>query len=117
MTSCLFFYIFNQDRKSQMNSSTVPLEDIFPACHQLIARKALFRLVRELDGVEQWASLPGAYDSPAGQRYRGGSAACRGCKLLPSCGGCQAVIYSLGLDPSQDRDPYCFYAQAPRQSG
>ncbi len=60
--------------------------------------------------------LAGAYDSPAGQLYRGGSAACRGCKLLPSCGGCQAVIYSLGLDPSQDRDPYCFYAQAPRQS-
>jgi len=59
--------------------------------------------------------LCGAYDSPAGQRYRAGSAACRGCKLLPACGGCQAVIYSLGLDPSKDRDPYCFYSQPPQQ--
>jgi selenobiotic family peptide radical SAM maturase len=57
--------------------------------------------------------LAGAYDSPAGQRYRAGSAACRDCRLLPACGGCQAVIYSLGLDPAKDRDPYCFYAEAP----
>ncbi len=59
--------------------------------------------------------LLAAYDSKAGERYRLGSAACHGCKLLPACGGCQAVTYSLGLDPSQDRDPYCFYAEAPGQ--
>ncbi len=57
--------------------------------------------------------LTGAYESEAGQRYRAGSAACRGCKLLPACGGCQAVIYSLGSDPHKDRDPYCFYSNAP----
>ena len=54
-----------------------------------------------------------AYRSKEGQKYRSGSAACRGCRLLPACGGCQAVIYSLGLDPSRDRDPYCFYSKAP----
>ena len=54
------------------------------------------------------------YDSPAGRRYRAGSAACRECGLLPVCGGCQAVVYSMGLDPSRDRDPYCFYAKAPQ---
>ncbi|ADH86795.1 thio(seleno)oxazole modification radical SAM maturase SbtM [Desulfurivibrio alkaliphilus] len=59
--------------------------------------------------------LAAAYDSPAGKRYRAGSAGCRSCKLLPACGGCQAVIYSSGLDPAHDRDPYCFYAQAPAQ--
>ncbi|WP_291318523.1 SPASM domain-containing protein, partial [Desulfonatronospira sp.] len=57
-----------------------------------------------------------AYESEAGQRYRAGSAACRGCRLLPACGGCQAVIYSLGLDPHKDRDPYCFYSNAPAAS-
>lgn len=57
--------------------------------------------------------LTKAYESEAGRRYRAGSAACRGCRLLPACGGCQAVIYSLGLDPHKDRDPYCFYSKAP----
>jgi len=57
--------------------------------------------------------LLNSYDSKAGIRYRDGSAACRQCKLLPACGGCQAVIFSLGLDPSLDRDPYCFYSLAP----
>lgn len=52
--------------------------------------------------------LSGCYDSEAGQGYRFGSEGCRGCKLLPVCGGCQAVVSSLGLDPSKDRDPYCF---------
>ncbi|HET98519.1 MAG TPA: selenobiotic family peptide radical SAM maturase [Desulfurivibrio alkaliphilus] len=61
--------------------------------------------------------LNDAYDSPAGRRYRAGSAGCRDCKLLPACGGCQAVIYSSGLDPARDRDPYCFYAQAPGLPG
>ena len=53
------------------------------------------------------------YNSPAGRKYRAGSASCRGCGLLPACGGCQAVIFSTGLDPSRDRDPYCFYKAAP----
>lgn len=57
--------------------------------------------------------LTQVYASRAGQKYRAGSSACQGCKLLPACGGCQAVVYSLGLDPATDRDPYCFYAQAP----
>ncbi|MDF1615798.1 thio(seleno)oxazole modification radical SAM maturase SbtM [Desulfurivibrio dismutans] len=61
--------------------------------------------------------LAGAYDSPAGRRYRAGSAGCRNCKLLQACGGCQAVIFSSGLDPARDRDPYCFYAQAPVLTG
>lgn len=58
--------------------------------------------------------LAGSYDSPAGERYRAGNSACLGCKLLPACGGCQAVIYSLGLDPAKDRDPYCFLPQGDR---
>jgi selenobiotic family peptide radical SAM maturase len=52
--------------------------------------------------------LSGCYDSEAGQVYRSGSKGCKGCKLLPACGGCQAVVSSLGLDPAKDRDPYCF---------
>ncbi|GAB6060796.1 thio(seleno)oxazole modification radical SAM maturase SbtM [Desulfonatronum parangueonense] len=60
--------------------------------------------------------LSQCYDSKAGQRYRAGSEGCRGCKLLPSCGGCQAVIHSLGLDPRKDRDPYCFRDQAGKIS-
>jgi selenobiotic family peptide radical SAM maturase len=48
------------------------------------------------------------YDSAAAQRYRHGSAACRGCAIRPACGGCQAVVHGMGLDPGKDRDPYCF---------
>ncbi len=48
------------------------------------------------------------YDSSASQRYRHGSESCRGCAIRPACGGCQAVVYGLGLDPATDRDPYCF---------
>ncbi|SDB53624.1 selenobiotic family peptide radical SAM maturase [Desulfonatronum thiosulfatophilum] len=60
--------------------------------------------------------LSRCYDSQAGQRYRAGSAGCRGCELLPSCGGCQAVASSLGLDPHIYRDPYCFRGQAGRRA-
>jgi selenobiotic family peptide radical SAM maturase len=48
------------------------------------------------------------YDSQAARRYRQGSDACRGCAIRPACGGCQAVVYGMGLDPGKDRDPYCF---------
>ncbi|MDF1577118.1 MAG: thio(seleno)oxazole modification radical SAM maturase SbtM, partial [Desulfobulbales bacterium] len=48
------------------------------------------------------------YDSEAALRYRRGSAACRGCAIRPACGGCQAVVYGMGLDPAEDLDPYCF---------
>jgi selenobiotic family peptide radical SAM maturase len=48
------------------------------------------------------------YESPASQRYRHGSDSCRGCAIRPACGGCQAVVYGMGLDPAKDRDPYCF---------
>jgi selenobiotic family peptide radical SAM maturase len=63
-------------------------------------------------------SLESIYDSAA-STYRAGSAACRGCELLDRCGGCQAVVSGLGLDASLDRDPYCFFRNAPAsgQSG
>jgi radical SAM protein with 4Fe4S-binding SPASM domain len=48
------------------------------------------------------------YDSDLARHYRTGPLACRSCKLRPVCGGCQAVIFGAGLDPFQDRDPFCF---------
>jgi selenobiotic family peptide radical SAM maturase len=48
------------------------------------------------------------YDSPQARRYRLGSSACSACKLKPVCGGCAAVVSSLGHDPFTERDPYCF---------
>lgn len=48
------------------------------------------------------------YESRSSQRYRHGSDSCRGCAIRPACGGCQAVVYGMGLDPAKDRDPYCF---------
>ena len=53
-------------------------------------------------------SLAEIYESEAARRYRAGAAACRGCRLRPVCGGCMAVSYGAGLDPLQERDPYCF---------
>lgn len=58
--------------------------------------------------------LEACYGSPAGTAYRAGSAACQGCQLFASCGGCQAVVSSLGLDPHVHRDPYCFFTGAPK---
>jgi len=54
------------------------------------------------------SSLLELYRSEAAERYRLGPEECRGCKIRPVCGGCQAVIQSSGLDISLDKDPYCF---------
>ncbi len=54
------------------------------------------------------SSLLELYSSEAAERYRRGPEECRGCKIRPVCGGCQAVIQSSGLDITLDRDPYCF---------
>ncbi len=50
------------------------------------------------------------YQSPAAEQYRQGPEECRGCKIRPVCGGCQAVIQSSGLDFTLNKDPYCFLA-------
>jgi len=55
-------------------------------------------------------SLTAIYDSEKASHYRAGSAACRDCAIRPVCGGCLAVVNSLGLDCFQDRDPFCFMA-------
>jgi len=47
------------------------------------------------------------YDSELARCFRAGSIACRPCHIRPICGGCLAVIYGSGLDPLQDRDPFC----------
>ncbi|MBU0944100.1 MAG: selenobiotic family peptide radical SAM maturase [Proteobacteria bacterium] len=54
------------------------------------------------------SSLLELYRSAAAERYRLGPEECRGCKIRPVCGGCQAVIQSSGLDISKQKDPYCF---------
>jgi len=53
------------------------------------------------------------YDSPEAERYRKGSKACRGCELRPICGGCLAVASGCGVDFTEERDPFCFFANAP----
>jgi len=53
-------------------------------------------------------SLAEVYDSPAAREFRRGASACRSCVHKPRCGGCLAVTAGLGLNPLQDRDPYCF---------
>lgn len=53
-------------------------------------------------------SLLELYRSEKAEQYRMGPAECRGCKIRPVCGGCQAVIQSSGLDVTLHRDPYCF---------
>jgi selenobiotic family peptide radical SAM maturase len=54
------------------------------------------------------SSLLELYRSEAAEQYRLGPKECRGCKIRPVCGGCQAVIQSSGLDVGLNRDPYCF---------
>ena len=54
------------------------------------------------------SSLLELYRSEAAERYRLGPEECRGCRIRPVCGGCQAVIQSSGLDITLNRDPYCF---------
>jgi len=64
------------------------------------------------------ASMAEIYDSQAAAQYRQRPAACRGCSLRAACGGCLAVVQTLGLDISKDRDPMCFsrVTGAPRVS-
>ncbi len=54
------------------------------------------------------SSLLELYRSPKAEQYRSGPEECRGCKIRPVCGGCQAVIQSSGLDVTLHKDPYCF---------
>ncbi len=53
------------------------------------------------------------YHSPAARAYREGPRACQGCDLSLQCRGCPAVANGMGLDPLEDRDPFCFYSHAP----
>jgi len=53
------------------------------------------------------------YEGAAAASYRRGCAACAGCELRPACGGCLAVAKGLGLDPLEQRDPYCFHQAQP----
>ena len=55
------------------------------------------------------ASLEEIYDSPIARRYRQGATACQGCRLRKTCGGCPAVTFGQGLDPLEDKDPFCFF--------
>ena len=52
--------------------------------------------------------LAAIYHSAEARSYRGGSLACRKCRLRRSCGGCLAVTYGRGGDPLRERDPDCF---------
>lgn len=54
------------------------------------------------------AGFAAVYDSERAQAYRQGSSACRGCRIRPVCGGCLAVVHGLGLEPLEERDPYCW---------
>lgn len=54
------------------------------------------------------SSLLELYNSEAAETYRSGPEECRGCRIRPVCGGCQAVIQSSGLDITLHKDPYCF---------
>jgi selenobiotic family peptide radical SAM maturase len=54
------------------------------------------------------SSLLELYNSQKAEQYRLGPQECRGCKIRPVCGGCQAVIQSSGLDITLHKDPYCF---------
>ncbi|MEN8198670.1 MAG: thio(seleno)oxazole modification radical SAM maturase SbtM [Thermodesulfobacteriota bacterium] len=56
------------------------------------------------------SSLLELMNSEAAEKYRLGPQECRGCRIRPVCGGCQAVIQSSGLDIRLDKDPYCFLA-------
>jgi selenobiotic family peptide radical SAM maturase len=56
-------------------------------------------------------TLAAIYDSATARQYRSRPVACRKCPLCRVCGGCPAVVASLGGDPFSDRDPYCFQAK------
>ena len=51
------------------------------------------------------------YGSETARSYRNGCRACRSCVIRHVCGGCLAVAYSLGIDPLEEKDPYCFIDQ------
>lgn len=59
------------------------------------------------------SSLLELYNSQKAEQYRLGPQECRGCKIRPVCGGCQAVIQSSGLDITLHKDPYCFIDKKP----
>ncbi len=59
------------------------------------------------------SSLTEIYDSEEARQYRAGSLACQGCQIRPVCGGCLAIAHSAGLNPLEDRDPYCFIDDLP----
>ena len=61
-------------------------------------------------------SLLNIYSASIAQQYRIGSSACRGCDMFTVCRGCPAVVYGMGLDCFESRDPFCFYADAPHKS-
>ena len=61
-------------------------------------------------------SLLNIYTASIAQKYRNGSRACRGCDMFTVCRGCPAVVYGMGLDCFESRDPFCFYADAPHKS-
>jgi selenobiotic family peptide radical SAM maturase len=48
------------------------------------------------------------YRSRGAMAYRKGPAACQGCGLRKSCGGCLAVVHGRGMDPLKAVDPDCF---------
>jgi selenobiotic family peptide radical SAM maturase len=51
------------------------------------------------------------YNSDAARSYRAGCRACQSCAIRHACGGCLAVAYSFGLNPLEEKDPYCFIDQ------
>lgn len=70
----------------------------------------------EVHACRKWPSLIGRmpdqpleviWRSVEARRHRRGSAACRGCALRRTCGGCMAVAWGEGLDPFTARDPHC----------
>ncbi len=52
-------------------------------------------------------SLWDIYWSEMAEVYRQGPSACRGCRLYAVCRGCLAVIATHGLNPFEERDPFC----------
>ena len=57
--------------------------------------------------------IASVYDGEPAARYRLGAAACAGCRLRPVCGGCLASARGFGLDIFAEKDPMCFYQEAP----
>lgn len=68
------------------------------------------RKLPSLLGTIRQSTFEEIYNSPAARAYRNGPEGCQRCNLRNVCGGCYAVSQGEGLDPIQDRDPYCFIA-------